>query len=999
MTGPQGAGVFATAIMIPSDIGGIGGGTGLGGIQEPIIDGRFAGPNPSAGGPAAVGIMFNQATLLGQAYDSDAAASAWGEEIGRVVYTTSGRTFILCRHLSNYFYRDIATIVNPFTGTTPRGLSGCGAVLSLIDPTTPVGGTIAGVPGTVSCKTTPTVTTGPNQRALVIFGSTGTGVPTAPAGYKAVGSHTSITGIVGRAQLYISNMGSFPEEGSVVPAAQFYHASNSYSNCTMILLNGYDMADDEPVIVSSRTMMNGGTGHTMSALPGAMPGDVWVQFAYGAQLNSNNAHWFFGQWDNILGNSYRFGLVNDREAHQDGDYYENLESLAAASGGVNLHMLMRNVRRAYPISDWGTGISFVTGGTFPNFTIPAGPAADNAGIAADIMRWANNGMYVIGDDRIDSGQRATSGQAQGIMHAVPIAAGAQKPAAALTMGGTTQTKDGGYSVTVVGQAQTRPERKFPRPTLRANQRFSTAGISHVMTSFTIGSLNMPMYACMASQQPVSAVSAGWTIIDSYQVGSTCLCVARKVTAAGTENLTWTMSASTVGWASVIEVFEGDPSEQFIKHDNFGTGAPPYTHDFDFSDIDDGEVVCLAFMGKGAGTSLTQSGPNVNKNAVNKIWHGPDWTSLSIANIRHEYATAIIDKSVSDPADTLQWTGTSGAVSALAICIGLVGRLVGDAPTVTINKAASQADPETSYTASIVFDVVFSEAVTGFATGDVDLGSSTCAGDLLGTVAGSGTTYTVTVTGMTSAGDVIARIPANVCTSFEHVPNLASTSTDNTVAFSPPPATVTSLGGASFGAGTGDPASTTIDLTGLTIPDGAVVLVMASCGLDSAGATTAAATGITFNSFSTHNNTATTPDRLTTLLYGVANGAGSTITVTFPGSTAERMIAACYLTNAPTTNNGLDALHAAAHDHTNNFNIIQTPAALHSQLGFAWIAGDASGGPITGTGATQVLDFSPAGGDYTVAIVKWVNGQVNPVMSSGTSTGGTGISLELKVLLT
>jgi hypothetical protein len=102
----------------------------------------------------------------------------------------------------------------------------------------------------------------------------------------------------------------------------------------------------------------------------------------------------------------------------------------------------------------------------------------------------------------------------------------------------------------------------------------------------------------------------------------------------------------------------------------------------------------------------------------------------------------------------------------------------DPPTVTINQAAGQADPTTL--SSIEFTAVFSEAVSGFATGDVTL-SGTAGGTLVGTVSGSGPTYTVTVTGMTSAGTVIATIGAGVCTAVSSgLPNAASTSTDNTV---------------------------------------------------------------------------------------------------------------------------------------------------------------------------------------------------------------------------
>ena len=79
------------------------------------------------------------------------------------------------------------------------------------------------------------------------------------------------------------------------------------------------------------------------------------------------------------------------------------------------------------------------------------------------------------------------------------------------------------------------------------------------------------------------------------------------------------------------------------------------------------------------------------------------------------------------------------------------------PTVTINQAAGQADPTS--TSPIYFTVVFSEAVTGFATGDVTLTGT--AGATTATVIGSGTTYTVAVSGMTTNGTVIATIAAGV----------------------------------------------------------------------------------------------------------------------------------------------------------------------------------------------------------------------------------------------
>ncbi|MFZ1371944.1 MAG: choice-of-anchor Q domain-containing protein, partial [Ferruginibacter sp.] len=101
-----------------------------------------------------------------------------------------------------------------------------------------------------------------------------------------------------------------------------------------------------------------------------------------------------------------------------------------------------------------------------------------------------------------------------------------------------------------------------------------------------------------------------------------------------------------------------------------------------------------------------------------------------------------------------------------------------APTVTINQAAAQPDPTT--VSPINFTVVFDQAVTGFATGDVTLSGT--AGATTGTVTGSGTTYNVEVSGMVTSGTVIATIPAGVCVNGANEPNVASTSTDNTVTF-------------------------------------------------------------------------------------------------------------------------------------------------------------------------------------------------------------------------
>jgi hypothetical protein len=101
-----------------------------------------------------------------------------------------------------------------------------------------------------------------------------------------------------------------------------------------------------------------------------------------------------------------------------------------------------------------------------------------------------------------------------------------------------------------------------------------------------------------------------------------------------------------------------------------------------------------------------------------------------------------------------------------------------APAVTINQASSQVDP-TSAT-PILFDVVFSEPVTGFDASGVVLGGT--AGATSAVVSGGGAVYQVIVSGMAQSGTVTATVPAGVVADAAGNLNVASTSTDNTVTF-------------------------------------------------------------------------------------------------------------------------------------------------------------------------------------------------------------------------
>ena len=114
------------------------------------------------------------------------------------------------------------------------------------------------------------------------------------------------------------------------------------------------------------------------------------------------------------------------------------------------------------------------------------------------------------------------------------------------------------------------------------------------------------------------------------------------------------------------------------------------------------------------------------------------------------------------------------------------------PTVTVNQAVTQVDPTGS--SPILYTVVFSKPVADFATGDVILSGT--AGAMTASVTeiapNNGTTYQVTVSGMTKNGTIIAAIAANVAHDAAGNPNVASTNTDNTVTYdtTPPTAAVT-----------------------------------------------------------------------------------------------------------------------------------------------------------------------------------------------------------------
>lgn len=102
------------------------------------------------------------------------------------------------------------------------------------------------------------------------------------------------------------------------------------------------------------------------------------------------------------------------------------------------------------------------------------------------------------------------------------------------------------------------------------------------------------------------------------------------------------------------------------------------------------------------------------------------------------------------------------------------------PTVTINQAATQADPTSR--SPILFDVVFDKPIVGFSAADIQLSGTAGATNVA--ITGSGPSYRVAVTGMSRAGTVTAAIPAGSVMTPAGLPNEASTSSDNSVTYDP-----------------------------------------------------------------------------------------------------------------------------------------------------------------------------------------------------------------------
>ena len=102
------------------------------------------------------------------------------------------------------------------------------------------------------------------------------------------------------------------------------------------------------------------------------------------------------------------------------------------------------------------------------------------------------------------------------------------------------------------------------------------------------------------------------------------------------------------------------------------------------------------------------------------------------------------------------------------------------PSVTINQDVAQLDPTT--TSPILFKAVFSEPVTGFTSSDIVLSGTAQASSVVVTDSGDHKNYSVSVSGFTQTGTVVATIPAGSAQDLVENLSAASSSTDNTITY-------------------------------------------------------------------------------------------------------------------------------------------------------------------------------------------------------------------------
>jgi hypothetical protein len=294
------------------------------------------------------------------------------------------------------------------------------------------------------------------------------------------------------------------------------------------------------------------------------------------------------------------------------------------------------------------------------------------------------------------------------------------------------------------------------------------------------------------------------------------------------------------------------------------------------------------------------------------------------------------------------------------------------PTVTINQAVGQADP--TNVSPINFTVVFSETVTGFSSSGVAI-SGTAGGTKTVTVTGGPITYNVAVSGMTSSGTVIATISAGVAQDSAGNWNIASTSTDNSVAYDTTVPTVTGVtsdaANGTYGVGTVIDVRVTFSETVSVTGTPQLLLETGATDRNATYASQSGSTTLVFNYTVQTGDTSNDLDYVATSSLTLnggtikdAVGNNAILTLPSPGAagslSANKNIIIVTLTSisvspasASVVVGGTQQFTATAKDQFGNL--------LSPQPSFSWMV--SGGGTINSTGLFTA--GSAAGGPYTV----------------------------------
>ncbi|MCE5208520.1 MAG: Ig-like domain-containing protein [Chloroflexi bacterium] len=256
-----------------------------------------------------------------------------------------------------------------------------------------------------------------------------------------------------------------------------------------------------------------------------------------------------------------------------------------------------------------------------------------------------------------------------------------------------------------------------------------------------------------------------------------------------DTLTWsilipasqgTASASGIGYTQIIDYA---PTSNYFGSDSFtvqvsdGIDTDAITVNVNVSPVNDAPTGTDQSVSTPANTPLdiTLTGSDVESDPL---------TFAVATQPAHGVLSGTLPNLIYTPAtnytgtDSFTFTVSDSLLTSVPATVSIECQDV-TSPTVTINQGSSQADP--AYGASISFDVVFSEKVTGFEPADVQI-AGTAPGTLTAAITGSGNIYKVAVSGMSSTGTVIASIPAGAAQDTSGNPSEASTSTDNTVTY-------------------------------------------------------------------------------------------------------------------------------------------------------------------------------------------------------------------------